>query len=262
MSAVLSVMQRGEIQDCTNNGDISSTGAHVGGIAGLVQSSAALTFKNLENTGNISGKQRVGGIIGDLIQETSAQGNWTLDAYKGHACCNYYYHMYKTETKIVNASNFGNVSASDEWGYAGGVVGLINAASSYFKSSRNCHCANGYCDNIGCFTISANNLTNTGMVSAQANAGELIGYHYSDGEKGVTSSATNYTVTGSITINGELLEGNYDVGSNTNLALSERELYVPEVEENPEEAPEDGAEITPDDEIEGDTESSDTETTE
>ena len=119
--------------------------------------------------------------------------------------------------------------------------------------------------------ISANNLTNTGMVSAQANAGELIGYHYSDGEIGVTSSATNYTVTGSITINGELLEGNYDVGTNTNLTLSGRELYVPEVEETPEEAPEDGAETTPDGETEEVTESgagegenntTDTETTE
>ena len=251
----------GEIQDCTNNGDISSTGAHVGGIAGLVQSSAALTFKNLENTGNISGKQRVGGIIGDLIQETSAQGNWTLDALKGTYCCNHYYHMYKTETKILNTSNSGNITASDQWGYAGGIVGLINAVSSYYKSTKYCHCRYE-CENVGCFTTSANNLTNTGMVSAQANAGELIGYHYSDGEKGVTSSATNYTVTGSITINGEILEGNYDVGTNTNLTLSGRELYVPEVEETPEEAPEDGAEITPDSETDGDSNVSDTETTE
>ena len=226
----------GEIQDCSNSGNISSNTSHIGGVAGCVQSSVALTFKNLKNTGDISGKQRVGGIIGHLIQETGAQGAWILDAIKGRDCCTYYYHMYKTETKIDNVTNLGNVSASDEWGYAGGIIGLVQTSSSYY-TGKLCHCGYYRCYYIGCFTISASNLTNMGMVSAKANVGELIGQHYSDGERGVASSVTTYTVTGSVTLNGEVVEGSYDVGSNTNLSLSNREIYVPEVEA-PEETPE------------------------
>ena len=57
------------------------------------------------------------------------------------------------------------------------------------------------------------------------NVGELFGSFSSDG----SSTLDNYTVTGKITVNGELLEGSYDVGSNTNLTLTNR--VAPEVEE-------------------------------
>lgn len=241
----------GEIQNCTNSGNISGNYSHVGGIVGYVKSSVALTFKNLENTGDVSGTQRVGGIIGDLIQETSERGVWVLKKVIGYSGAGnsipYHNYLYKTETKIINASNSGNISASDEWGYSGGIIGLASMASSYYKGIYE-HCTwYKSCYEIGCFTISGSNLTNTGMVSAKANAGELIGYHSSDGEKGVTSSVTTYTVTGSVTLNGEVLEGNRDTGYTTdNLTLSGRTIYVPPVEETPEETPEDGTEDTTD----------------
>ena len=262
----------GEIQNCTNNGDISSTGAHVGGIAGYVTSSVALNFKNLENTGDISGRQRVGGIIGDLVQQTSEKGATALNKVMNSYDCTYY-HMYKTETKISNATNSGNVTAYDEWGYAGGIIGLVQLSSNYSTGKQCCSWRTYYnCKLIGCFTLSASNLTNTGMISGRADSGELFGYHSSDGEHGVTSSITNYTVTGQIELNDEILEGSYDTGYTTaDLTLSGREIYTPPVVETPEETPEDGAETTPDGETEGETESgadegenntTDTETTE
>ena len=138
------------------------------------------------------------------------------------------------DTKQQNASNSGNISATDEQGCAGGIIGLIQLNSTYRSSASMCHNTFFNCPVIGCFTIAANNLSNTGIVSAPANAGELMGYHSSDGEEGgVNSSITSYTVTGCVSINGELLEENSEIGYTTNnLTLSGREIYGSTEESN------------------------------
>ena len=64
------------------------------------------------------------------------------------------------------------------------------------------------------------------MVSGSGNVGEIFGYFYTDGVASVPSLLTNYTVSGKITVNGELLEGTYDFGSNTIITLSGREIYT------------------------------------
>ena len=237
----------GEIQDCTNNGDISSTGAHVGGIVGYALAVGDVTYKNLTNTGVINANGYTGGAFGSLIQNENREG--TRNDINVHQ-------HYFTVT-LNNISNSGNIESSG--GNVGGIIGYCYLNNTASRTQTSC-CGYYYVYHThrGDSKLSADSITNIAEISGAMNVGEFIGCFYSD----TGSTLNQYTVTGSITINGELLEGNYDVGTNTNLTLSERELYVPEVEENPEEAPEDGAEITPDDEIEGDTESSDTETTE
>ena len=64
-------------------------------------------------------------------------------------------------------------------------------------------------------------LTNTGDVSGNNKVGEMFGSFSSD----AMSFITTYTVTGKVTVDGEVLEGEYDVGNKTNLTLSGREVY-------------------------------------
>jgi len=225
----------GEIQNCTNNGNITTNASCVGGIVGNINSNIEITLQILENTGNVSGKQCVGGIVGRINQETTARGaTWGADRPTSGSAK---YHYYKNESKIQNASNSGNISATDEQGYAGGIIGSIQLNSTYRSSASMCHNTYFNCPIIGCFTIAANNLSNTGMVSAPANAGELMGYHSSDGEEGgVNSSITSYTITGCVIINDELIEENSEIGyTSNNLTLSGREIYS-SAEENSETA--------------------------
>ena len=228
------------IQDCTNNGNINaSKSSHVGGIAGMVTSPNALTFNNLKNTGDICGKQRVGGIIGNLHQVTTQQGEFVVkDTKKTHYSYYSSYHRHKTTSTIKNASNSGSITAMDQWGYVGGIIGLANFESTFSTSKRNCCKASywneytGNCEYIGYFTLAASNLSNTGIVAGKANVGELLGYHKSDGESSVKSSVTTYTVLGRINVNGEAVDGSRDVGYTTNnLTLSGRTVYVPETTE-------------------------------
>ena len=83
--------------------------------------------------------------------------------------------------------------------------------------------------------LSATLFENTGIINAATLTGEIFGSFFAD----LSSTLTTYTVTGSITVNGEVVEGTYDVGSQINLTLSEREIYA-----LPEETPELGEENT------------------
>ena len=92
----------------------------------------------------------------------------------------------------------------------GGIIGKMSYdnTGSDWRNSYNCF-------------VNITAVSNSGMVSGVSTVGELIGVFWSDG----SSTVTGYTVTGKIVINDELLEGEYDVGSNTNLTLSGREIY-------------------------------------
>ena len=81
----------------------------------------------------------------------------------------------------------------------------------------------------GTLSINATQFTNIGNISGNADTAEIFGKFWSDGG----STLTTYTILGSITVNGETLEGDYSVGANTNLTLSDRVL--PEGSEETEE---------------------------
>lgn len=238
----------GEIQDCTNNGNISSHSDYVGGIAGYVKSNVALTFKNLENSGDVSGNSLSAGIIGKLNVVTNNLGTLALIERKGTYYYRYCsYHRYQEEVTLNNIVNSGNISVKDSC--VSGIIASTYLESTYFKENRNCcdpSSYSGYCHYLGYLVMSSSDVKNIGSISGSSSVGELFGEFQSEGHSSIISTLTTYTVTGSITVNGELKEGDYDVASNTNLTLSGREIYTPSVEENPEETPEDGTEDTTD----------------
>lgn len=224
----------GDITDCTNNGDITTNTSCVGGIVGEINSSSARNMSKLTNTGSISGSSRVGGVIGNLNIVVSVQGTFVKQetkTAKGSAYSSY--HRYNSYSYLSDISNYGNVSAEDS--NAGGIIGYTHSESTYYQETSSCCAANNYsystyytgpCEYHGHHNISFQNIVSTGMVSGSGNVGEIFGYFYTDGVASVPSLLTNYTVSGKITVNGELLEGTYDFGSNTIITLSGREIYT------------------------------------
>ena len=216
----------GDITDCTNNGDITTNTSCVGGIAGEINSGAERNLSNLTNTGAISGNSKVGGILGSLYQVNDTPGTEyektviTTHSYYGSS----YYHKYRYTTVLDNLKNTGDVNASDI--QAGGVIGCAYFLSDFDFTKDHCatHGRGTPCKFQSDFIIVATNLSSMRAISAHGSVGELFGSFNSD----ATSTITNYTVTGKVTVNGEVKEGTYDVGSNTNLTLSGREIYTEE----------------------------------
>lgn len=192
-----------EISDCTNNGNISSTSSYVGGIAGRIQNIAtsSTNYLNLVNNGSINGIDNVGGIFGCYVHELY------------HGSCGGY-----TLTTTISTHNFGSVNGTN---YVGGIIGkvYVNNTGDYWCGghfwSSDDHNSYSYC------RVAGNDVINCGTVSGKSSVGEIFGSFSSDGN----SEITTYTVLGKIVINGEELEGTYDVGSNTKLTLSGREVY-------------------------------------
>ena len=182
------------VKDCTNNGTITTYTNYVGGIAGTLDSkSSGEIYKNLSNNGNISGKDYVGGVAGQAYQKINTGGHVTAE--------------------IKYISNCASVRGE---GFVGGIIGALVYDNTGRYSTGILSTAASNC------IVNLASLINSGKVSGVSACGELFGSFWSDG----ASTITTYTVTGKITINDELLEGEYDVGSNTNLTLSGREIYT------------------------------------
>ncbi len=208
------------ITDCENTGSIYGEGDYVAGIVGKVSPQQySLSYSNLVNSGNVTGKQFVAGMIGDLYL-SYALFDVGCDRYD--VCDNDYSYP-------SNMKNKGNITGDR---YVGGIMGHYQVENTYYKKHQ--HNAIGWHIDTGKFSASMSNFENLGIVSGNNSIGELIGAFSTDG----ASTITTYTVTGKITLNGEAKEGTYDVGTNTNLALNGRTVYVPPVEEPPVEEPE------------------------
>ena len=209
----------GNIYNCTNNGDIFSLGNCVGGIAGWVLNSVPASntnyARNLVNNGEIKGVDNVGGIFGAFLHELE------------YGSCGGYRFTITVSAFQNNATVIGN-------NQVGGIVGNL-----YFNNSQDYYCKNhsswshhhtySYCE------LAATDMVNIGAVNGMTYVGEIFGNFWSDGN----STLTTYTILGSIIVNRETLEGEYAVGSNTRLTLSDR--VIPE-EETPEETPDTPAE--------------------
>ena len=209
-----------EIHNCTNEASVTSIASYVGGIAGGAQNfltaSNSNYASNLVNNGAISGADYVGGIF----------GSFTHDVY--HGSCG----GRRLTTTVSAFQNNGAIKGNYR---VGGIVGDV-----YFNNSGDYWCGVHYhsWDDHNTYSynqFAASNIVNAGSVSGATQVGEIFGVSWSDGN----STLTTYTILGSITVNGEVLEGEYSVGSNTRLTLSDR--VIPEVD-TPEETPEDPAE--------------------
>lgn len=198
------------VKDCSNNGDVTaSNSTDVGGVVGIMDMSTYhnVTHSGLTNTGNIVGKYNVGGIVGRIYQKVN---------FETEGCDNHYG---DTKTYIDDFMNSGAVSGDSAIGGIAGAVVLDNTWA-WYHNSYPC-----YSTHDGFSALIISNMTNEGAVEGKEKVGEMVGNFWTDGR----SSLTTYTVTGKVTVNGEALEGTYDVGANTNLTLSGRE--GPEAEE-------------------------------
>ena len=213
------------IQDCTNNGNITAENAYfVGGIAGYFETTSHynLTYQNLANTGNISGKAGVGGIAGAIYQNVKVGAEY-------HTCnSNKNASYYDVKTNFSSARNSGNIIGKQD---VAGIIGHVELNNYLNYQDSACWYGDYANKHIGRSFMIATALENTGVVSGESGIGEIFAYFKCDGEGGVKSTVTTYKVTGSITVNGAVKEGTYDVGSNTNLTLSGRTVYVPETTE-------------------------------
>ena len=182
------------VKDCTNNGTITTYTNCVGGIAGSLcpGNTYGELYKNLANNGNIIGKDNIGGVAGEVNQNMNVASN--------------------VITKLDKISNSSRVEGENNVGGLIGVIKNINNGSWYDYYAGTIHCSS---------SLNIVDLKNVGTVFGISNCGELFGEATSEG----SSTVTGYTVTGKITINGELLEGEYDVGTSSNLTLSDREIY-------------------------------------
>ena len=205
------------IQNCTNNGDVTSKSSYVGGIAGYALAKGDITYNNLINAGDITATSYVGGIFGGLVQNETNLGS--KHDIENHV-------RYFTIT-FKNNGNAGKVSA--EGNKVGGLVGHCSLNNG-FSGSLYCCYRYSKCAVAGGSIMRANDVSNTGEVSGAGETGELFGYFWCD-HNAYKSPLVTYKVLGHIILNGEKKEGNYDVGVGLDeISLSGREVYVPEVE--------------------------------
>ena len=218
------------IQDCTNNGDITTYTSCVGGVVGVINCNSRHNLSGLSNNGNISGRTLVGGIAGRYALSISENaGQWYEDEQKS-GYCNYYqhesrgykHHKYYVTIEISNFTNNGKIVAQEN--KVGGIIGEFSISNEHSLGNQSCCHNTGYCT-LKCVKISdvkliAVDVTNGNEVVGGDAVGEIFGHFSSDGP----STFTNYTVTGKVTVNDEVLEGEYDVGTNTNLSLAGREV--------------------------------------
>ena len=183
----------GNITDCTNNANITSSSDRVGGIAGECNSDANNTYTDLTNNGVVTGTNDVGGIFGRVYQFTFVNDN--------------------PKRSMKNLTNYGSISGKDR---VGGIIGELYMNNDFYYGA-------------GDVSLNATQITNSGNVVGKAETGEIFGKFWSDG----ASTLTTYTILGSITVNGEELEGDYSVGSNERLTLSDRLGYEEPAPEEP-----------------------------
>ena len=135
-------------------------------------------------------------------------------------------------TNISGLTNTGKIKAKDEC--AGGIIGYVYLNSSYILEKTYCHSGcdqwSHRCIHYGEMIVHTSALTNTGDVSGNNKVGEMFGSFSSD----AMSFITTYTLTCKVTVDGEVVEGEYVVVSNSNLTLSGREITGAENTEAPE----------------------------
>ena len=148
--------------NCINTATIQYTGGgrYVGGIMGYSNANGTYEMTNLENQGEITGADCVGGIFGGL-HNTTGQSNGTI-----------------TLNKLKNS---GAISGTGN--YVGGIIGYLEV----------------YGDDVPwanyCATFYGVELVNTGNISGKKYVGGLFGYIKTDS---TSSSVMDVTATGTV----------------------------------------------------------------
>ena len=157
---------------CKNTADVFAPNAsYVGGIAGNVDFQGDFTADTVENSGNITGVDYVGGIMGRCIDSL---GNWGNSA--------------TYTVKYVTLVNKGDILATGS--YAGGIVGYFYGNSNAWDHYSTHYDASIY--------LNASALDNTGDVTGTSYVGGLFGFAQTDNGSSaiVKSSSKNCAVLG------------------------------------------------------------------
>lgn len=153
------------ITNSANKNDILGTSNHMGGFVGRYSASdtARLDISNSYNTGNITGEEKLGGLLG-------ATGRHFMGG--------------PTHIAITNSYNTGNITGSRE--SVGGLVGnahTVNLEISYSYNTGNMSAARDRAGGLVGYAHSGGSITNSinfGAVSANTTAGGIIGGNNND----------------------------------------------------------------------------------
>ena len=170
--------------DCTNTADIyAPRSSHVGGLVGYgTYSNWGPTFRDLENSGKVTGLYSTGGIIGEMYSHASVGYNNSTQT-----------------VTMTNVKNTGAVTGTTNVGGIGGRIWMrIDCNSGYTAWSR----------------VIATKVTSTADVTAESVGGGLFGEFYSDG----SSEAHECSYEGVVTVGEQIMS--QPVGSeDTNLTF-------------------------------------------
>ena len=147
------------ITDCVNNGEIFSTSDKVGGIVGGKETSKTFEYLNLINTGNVTAKDKVGGIVGWLYADYGYYGLYTFTAQ--------------------GLKNSGKIHGKNQ---VGGLIGYVRLYNNFYENDN--------------YIVAISDVMNSGNIIGDNEVGGLIGYAYSDTD---VSYITGYTMTGTVT---------------------------------------------------------------
>ncbi|MBQ1653559.1 MAG: hypothetical protein II060_07210, partial [Bacteroidales bacterium] len=184
------------ITNCENFGDVSaaSNDSYSGGIIGYMSNtSPTVPYDNIincENTGNIGiaggGGSYLGGICGQYysagnINNCKNRGNIKVNAYGGGIVGRTQGKNSLTLATITNCENFGDVRATSNDSYSGGIVGFEYSYSAI------------------------KNTTNSGNVTGKSRMGGIVGWSQSlvvDNENLISNCANSGSVEGTSYVGG------------------------------------------------------------
>lgn len=169
-----------KMQNLYNYGKISSSGSNIGGIGGLIRSSVV---ENVENYGNVSGYDKVGGIFGQSTNTvTNAINKGTITGTNDYAGGIMGYSSGSSYT-IDKAYNFASVSSKN---YVGGIVGRNDGS----KISNGYNGATVQASNCAAAGIAGR--FDSGSLTTCYNTGSVSGKDYAGGVAGQVAAAAKF----------------------------------------------------------------------
>ena len=182
--------------DASSSVSVERAGDRDSYVGGLVGDASYTTIESSSNSGNVSGSDYVGGLVGyayeySTIESSSNSGSVTGSSDVGGLVGSS--DSYSGPTYISSSSNSGDVTGSD---YVGGLVGFGSGNSVIVSSSSNSGSVNGTGNRVGGLVGGNEDFTylyiysssNVGAVLGLCEVGGLVGY------------ATNIVVDNSLVI--------------------------------------------------------------
>ncbi|MDE6373845.1 MAG: hypothetical protein K2L72_05030, partial [Clostridia bacterium] len=158
----------GEFSGCTNTAAITAENAnYVGGIVGYVSLSYDVTLTSLTNSGEVTGKDYVGGISGSINFYTTVKGGTGS--------------TFTYTLTLSKMTNNGEVRGENQ---VGGIIGRTTADGKNNGSYASCYAK-----------ITASQFNNAGNVTAISYVGGLIGYGSATTASNITGSVSSGEIT-------------------------------------------------------------------